>query len=388
MSIKRTNIFHPGIISLTALLFCFLVSCRKSVEPINKPENYNPYTFSEIFDAFWLGMRDNYLFWNMDKSETNWEETYKKYKPLFQNLNTENFDDILTAVDYIKEMTARLSDGHLTITFNDDRLAGFYINPSRQRKLIKDYSNNVTLDQQLYLNPEKYLDKPFNRVTGALNAIGGTINDSIAYLFFDKFNLKSAYDEPANDSTRRLINGFFQTLKSPGITKAIIDLRGNPGGAVRDLNFIAGNLTTESYTFGHLTYKLGPGQLNYQPAINAIVNAQLSALNFGGEIRILVDGLSRSMSEVFTIALRTREKTRVIGDTTWGATGVIPANYDGQLFNGGPFVAAKFINVYTPAAALTSLLGENYEKVGFPPDIRVINTDNGRDKQLETAIDK
>jgi len=368
------------------LILCTLSSCRKSVVPINKPDDYNPYTFSEIFDAFWLGMRDNYLYWDIDKSETNWDSVYTKYKPLFEKLNTQNFDDVLTAIDYIKAMTFRLTDGHLTISFNDNRLAGFSLNPSRQRKILKDFSHNVSLKQQLFSNSDKYLDKPFCRITGELNAVTGTIKDSIAYLFFDNFDLKRAYSDAANDSLRTLLNNFFLKLKSEKTKRVIIDLRGNSGGDVNDLDFLVGSMISEPFIFGKLKYKSGPGQLNYMPHIEASVMPQPHSFKFNGRLRILIDGLSRSMAEVTTMALRVRPQSLVIGDTTWGSTGMIPSAYDAQLFNGGPFIAAKFINVYTPAAALTYINGRSYEGIGFPPDIRIINSSVDNDDQLEAAI--
>lgn len=384
MNISAKKIFEPAVVILV-VLFCY--SCRKSLNQIEKPEDYQPYSYSQIFEAFWKGMSNNYVFWDIDNKNVDWDADYKKYKPLFEELNIDNYEDVLTGVDYIKDMTRKFTDGHMNITFNDSRLAGFFINPAKQRKIIKDFSQNVSIAQQLYQNPGIYFDKPYYRNTGSLNILCGTIQSSILYLSLDKFILKTSYLNSENDSIKNAFNYFLYKLGDKNITKLIIDLRGNRGGDVADLDFLVGQLTTNKLRFGTLKYKAGPNGLDYTPAINAEVQPQQGAQNFNGSIRVLTDGLSESMAEICAMSLRAFPSSLVIGDTTWGATGLIPGNYNNQLYGGGPFVAAKFINVYTPAAKFIYKDGNSYEGVGFPPDVRILNKTIGRDDQLEKAIE-
>ena len=70
-----------SIVITRAFIVLFLSSCRKDLKNVETPENYIGGSFSEVFDAFWNGMNNNYVFWDIDT--TNWDNMYKIYKPIF-----------------------------------------------------------------------------------------------------------------------------------------------------------------------------------------------------------------------------------------------------------------------------------------------------------------
>ena len=58
------------IIPVVLVIF-FISSCRKDFKNVEKPENYVGNSFGDVFDAFWNGMNNNYVFWSIDT--TKWD---------------------------------------------------------------------------------------------------------------------------------------------------------------------------------------------------------------------------------------------------------------------------------------------------------------------------
>lgn len=87
------------------------------------------------------------------------------------------------------------------------------------------------------------------------------------------------------------------------------------------------------------------------------------------------------------LSLRLLPNVKIIGETSWGATGPIGAT---NLFQAGTFKVPGYLTVYTSSAAFKYIDGRIYEGVGFPPDVSIPFssekiTDN-IDIQLEYAI--
>ena len=58
-----------------------LIACKKEISAPNPPTSYTGSNFSDLFEAFWNGMNNNYVFWGIDT--TNWDRVYNQYKPIF-----------------------------------------------------------------------------------------------------------------------------------------------------------------------------------------------------------------------------------------------------------------------------------------------------------------
>ncbi|MDR3283797.1 MAG: hypothetical protein LBS97_01300 [Treponema sp.] len=116
-------------------LCCF--SCRDVVN-LERPEDYSnagastvAVTWSSVFESYWTGMNNNYLFWNIDP--TDWDGVYNSYKPKFAALDVTKNVDFLTAYRYFQNITKDLVDGHYTLTISDLYGNTKYLDPSVAR---------------------------------------------------------------------------------------------------------------------------------------------------------------------------------------------------------------------------------------------------------------
>lgn len=250
-------------------LFCSLIfSCKKG--EITNDSTGNPDNFHKIFIQFWEKMNSQYVYW--DKESTNWNEIYTRYKPVFDNLTNSDIDK-KKSIFYFKQMTSNLIDGHFRITFQDNLLADSVINPSMSRKVKAiGFHDSYNYDEIVnsYLDPG-YLSGKGNIIRNGtlLKATTGTINKNLLYFHCNFFSLKQSHDSNDGNRINQILAYFFSELKNDSnLFKGIIlDLRGNSGGDVADLNFIAGKLLNQDILFGYSRSKTGLGKLNYLPCL-------------------------------------------------------------------------------------------------------------------------
>ncbi|TWF45154.1 tricorn protease-like protein [Chitinophaga polysaccharea] len=372
------------------------VSCRKEMPEINDPQNTIAANFNEVFDAFWNGMNNNYIFWDIDT--VNWDNVYKQYKPLFAKLNLNDSNDVRKGYTYFKQMTAGLVDSHYNITFNDTWLVDSpSISPSYERKSASPgFHNPISIFHFYDTIPRKYLDRGgairgyTNTVDGSNQyvAVSGTIQQNILYFFFSEFALKELYKTDTANGVKRVEQYFFDKLQNTANIKGIIiDVRGNPGGALADLDFLLGRMIDKQLDFGYTRSKQGNGRLDYSPWAPAFATPQAGARNITAPIVMLADAWSASMAEMTTMAVKALPNGHFVGERTWGANGPLIGNL---FFNGGQFTTNYMNLVYTSSLMLKYKDGKIYEGVGFPPDLEVKYDEAalnlGQDKQLEAAI--
>lgn len=380
---------------MIAIIVLFSVTaCRKEIPQINDPSNTISGNFSEVFDSYWNGMNNNYVFWDIDT--VNWDNVYKQYKPLFAKLNLYDSVDVRKGYTYFKQMTAGLVDSHYDLTFNDSWLAdSASINPAYQRKLASpDYHDPISIFNFYNDIPQNYLDAGSRR--GFTNtgdgrqfvAVSGTINQNTLYFFCNGFRLKELYNTDTTNGVKRVLQYFFDKLQSTtNIKGVIIDVRGNGGGALADLDFLVGRMIDKQLDFGTTRSKQGNGRLDYSPWAPAFVTPQAGARNITGPIVVLADAWSVSMAEMTTMAVKALPNGHFVGERTWGANGPLINNI---YFNGGQFKTDYIQLAYTSSLMLKYRDGKIYEGIGFPPDVEVkydaAALDRGQDKQLEAAI--
>jgi carboxyl-terminal processing protease len=165
------------------------------------------------------------------------------------------------------------------------------------------------------------------------------------------------------------MEGATHVLKNPrGI---IVDLRGARGGQVGLAPLIAGYFVQQhGQKLGTLIHREGQDQLAISPQPGA----------YGCPLAILVDGLTRSTSEVFASGLKQIGRARIFGSRTAGA---VQGSLVDKLPNGDGFqyVISKFVTT----------VGEPLEGVGVTPDVAILPTRevllSGRDPALEAAVE-
>jgi C-terminal processing protease CtpA/Prc len=376
-------------------------SCRKDLPVVNAAQNYPGGSYPDLFEAFWNGMNSNYVFWGVDS--TNWDKMYTTYKPLFAKLTTFDSASESTAENYFAAMTAGLIDSHYNLTFE---LTGNSFSPATYRRELMNpnYFTDSTFPSAVLdsLIPYKYIDAS-SLVMGTdtvsmegsatpFTAVSGTINNSILYLYFSSFALSQA-----GANTSPVFNYFFNMVQNlpPYIRGIVIDLRGNGGGEVADLDFVVGQMIKTPVTFGYTRAKNGTGRLDYTPWAPAIVKPWYGgSANIKVPIVALADHLSASMAELTTMAIKTLPNGKFIGTRTWGANGPLaPQVY----FNGGQFTigtstfgSTGYLFTYTSSTMFKYLNGSVYEGVGVPPDIYARETtaayNSGEDLVVDAAI--
>lgn len=382
-------------IIIAAILFALLSlsSCRKDLPSINQPDNYIDGTFSQVFDAFWNGMNNNYLFWDIDT--TDWDAMYTRYKPVFAQLNLNDSNDVKKSVQYFRQMTSGLVDSHYNLSFSYSSIADSSVDPAFERKVkSSDYHAPyfyAPLDYYDYLDSATTIygyDSTTNP-TSYRFAMAGTYNKNVLFFTCNEFELKSSYEATTSNGIKPVLKYFFNYLKNPpaDFKGIIIDVRGNGGGEVTDLNFLLGRLITSPLTFGYTRYKSGNGRLDYTPWAPAIITPQADAKAVSVPIMVLADNFSVSLAELTTMAIHTMPTGKFIGETTWGANGPLTSN---EFFNGGQFTAANFLFAYTSSSEFKYIDNKIYEGKGFPPDESVpynaAAIRAGRDLALEKAL--
>lgn len=174
------------------------------------------------------------------------------------------------------------------------------------------------------------------------------------------------------DLFRGAMNDFVQS----GLTKLVIDLRGNPGGYLE----AAVNMASYFLRDGQVVVSEKQGK-----AENQINHRSTGIIGLPGGIKVvvLVDGGSASASEILAGALKDHGIAKVVGSKTFGKGSVQ------ELVNldGGASLKVTIAKWFTPN-------GVNISEHGIAPDYEVqatttLKMKNGtvRDVQLEKAIE-
>lgn len=348
-------------------LSLLLMACKKNIpSPIN---DQPAASFAQVFDEFWNELNVNYVYWDIDT--TNWDAMYRQYKPAFGNLKIGDTADLSASIGYFKKMTGGLIDHHFSIDFTNAILRDSGIFPAGdQWKNSPDFHFSYS-----YIGSDKrYLDSGYllgsDYINGSsLTTLCGTIQSDILFFTCNQFLLSAAFQSSDTGGAKPVLNYFFQRLAKPtGLKAVVLDFRDNPGGDVNDLNFFAGQFISRPMHFGYTRNKSGNGRLDYTPWIDATISPAPGGSTVSLPIYILADKYSQSMAEIMTMALRTLPQCRVIGETTFGATGPFAAN---TLYDDGPFEIPGFLSVTTSSVEFKYIDGNIYEGKGLPPDYPV-----------------
>ena len=371
---------------LLLLSLLLLAACKKDIS--NPVSGQPPASFTQAFDEFWNELNVNYVYWDIDT--TNWDAVYKKYSPIFSGLRIGDTADLERSVGYFRQMTDGLIDHHFSITFTNGVIKDSSINPGEDQWR----SNPAFRLSYSYLASDMhYLDSGYQLGTdystgNALIAVSGTIHSDMLFFTCNQFLLSASFQASDSNGVKPVLNYFFQRLENPkGLKAIVLDFRDNPGGDANDLNFLVGQFIGQPLRVGYTRNKSGNGRLDYTPWVGVNVSPQAGAKAVTLPVYILADRYSQSMAEIITMALRALPQCRVVGETTYGATGPFAEN---ALYDDGPFQVSDFLSVTTSSVEFKYIDGKIYEGLGFPPDYPVAFNieaiDSGDDPQLDKAL--
>lgn len=184
-------------------------------------------------------------------------------------------------------------------------------------------------------------------------------SDDIAILTISRFD----------GETGSLAQKYAQEIKRKGISKVILDLRGNGGGYVTAAQDVASLWLNKKDLI--VTEKTGSKVIDEVRATGNNILANTKTI-------VLADENSASASEIVVGALKDNKLAQIYGVKTYGKGSV----QEPIRFNNGAVLKVTIAKWYTPS-------GKNIDKEGILPDKKIeISPDQinrGEDPQLDTA---
>lgn len=335
-------------------------------------------------------MNNNYVYWDLDP--TDWASVRRTYRPLFQQLDLLSEEDVRRSVSYFRMITKDLIDGHYICRFIPSSIKDSILYPAYDRKKKEPAFHGP----YPYLSVAyRYLDSGaiigIDTVTDGsgepIQAVSGAINRNVLYFTCNRFSLERSYYSTHPNGIKEALDHFFSELNTPDLKGVILDVRENHGGDLTDLDFLAGSLITESVLFALSRSRSGPQPLDYTPWTSAYLYPKAAGRKLSIPIVILADNFSASLSEAMVMAIHSLPNGKIVGERTWGATGVLA---DHDLYNAGSFDVPGFMSVEASSTVTKYVDGKVYEGIGFPPDINVpfhsAAFGAGKDEAIEAAL--
>ncbi len=181
---------------------------------------------------------------------------------------------------------------------------------------------------------------------------------SVSYSKIPKTNIGYIKIKVFNSETTRDFEKALLYLNKQNITKCILDLRNNPGGALIAANGVADLLLAKGKKIVSVKGRKGSG------VYNEFISKKEP--KFSGKIIILVNKGSASASEILSGAIRDNKRGKLLGVKTFGK-GSVQKSYelDKKEQIGVKITIAKY---YTPS-------GELIHKKGIQPDYKIQQMD-------------
>lgn len=324
----KNALFIIGLILLTT-------SCTK--------EWQNPHTSPKaIVETMWQYIDKNYVYF--DYKNIDWASKKAFYLNKVDD-NTSN--DSLSEV--CRAMLLELKDGHCFLVGNDKKIVQY------------DYKNDYNINFDLNIIKTKYLS---NNVQTKGNFTFGLIQDSIGYVYYERFKLGSYFQE---------VMAFF---KEKNVKKIIIDIRNNGGGNPDIAQDMVGYFVDTPTPIGFIQHKNGEGHNDFGAKIT--IKAEPKKVFFDKKVNVLINRQSFSASSYFAGMVSQLPNFQLIGQVTGGGGGAAAAY---ELPNN--WVVSITSNFFMNSK------GEHIEN-GVLPKIAVENTEADisvqKDKMLEKAM--
>jgi C-terminal processing protease CtpA/Prc len=183
-------------------------------------------------------------------------------------------------------------------------------------------------NETITLNKAQYTENPI-----FINKVINNNNKKIAYLMYNGFT--------GTDQFNTQLNNTFGTFKSEGVNDLVLDLRYNPGGAVKTAillsSMITGQFTGDIYSTEQWNSEFQEAFENENPEllINRFTDnddgVSLNSLNLN-KVYILTTGRSASASELIINSLKPYIQVVQIGTTTAGKYQASTTLYDSPNF--------------------------------------------------------
>jgi len=348
------------IIPFLLLVIMLLLSCELLLgpEPDTSPQGilYNLWNdFNNIYAYMDIRMSENVRF-------NDWHDVY--YNPLdgySRRIGPYTTEGSLFNV--CVNMLRELNDSHVVLYM-----------PGRNENSYVDNSDYFRLDAIKELLKDGGSDKYKNFYYGTVNL--PDVSSNIGYIYIIGFTEENT--DPMIQTWGRSIDDIIIDLAHTDAL--VLDVRANRGGHVYIMEYIAARFTSEPKEYLLASNKNGPGPYDFQPIKTHIIKPAHIRYTKPDikPIILLTNNDTVSVSERFTIALRTQKNVVHMGTSTRGALSVRIER---------PMVNGWFYSI--SSERVTDMNGVVYEGRGISPDAEYIveyGIEYGRDEQIRSAI--
>ena len=317
-----------------------------------------------IYAGMMNGLGDPYtVYYTKEEYKALNEDTEGKYSGIgavvSQNPNTKIIT-IVKIFDNSPANDAGLQVGDIIYKIDSEEVAGTDMDILVKTKIRGEEGTSFKMTV-LRGDDRKEVELDLTRRSIEVETVSGKMLDNnIGYIAVSQFDAVTSEQFKSN----------IESLQSQGMTKLIVDLRGNPGGLLDQVVDMLDYILPDGLVL-YTEDKYGKREEYYSDGSHELKIPMV----------VLVNENSASASEVFTATFRDFEWGTVVGKTTFGkgiVQNVLP-------LGDGTAVKITTQHYYPPS-------GYDLHKVGIKPDLEVdlnegakIGTDS--DNQLSAAID-
>lgn len=325
---------------LIVLIFVvFLSSCEHifmKPQPANTPK--------AIFDQVWTFVNNKYAFF--EYKNVDWDQSYTKYSAM---VNDDMSDEELFKVCY--DMLYELKDEHTNLISK--------FNISRNPEVFLDFPQNYSGD----LLNRNY----FNGRTQIVSSFSYFEFGDAAYFRYDSF-----MDEVSQEALDYII------IRAKNKKGLILDIRNNGGGAVINIDKLAGRFISDTTLMGTEFHKNGPKKNDFVQEKSEIYPTEKGEKYLDKPLVILTNRGCYSATNMFAAFMKGLKNVTLVGGKTGGGGGLPTAT---ELSNGWILRVS--------GSKTLDRNGFNIEN-GVDPDIKIDMTkadmDRGKDTILEEAL--
>jgi carboxyl-terminal processing protease len=309
------------------LALALVVSSFSSGQP---PGPQNPRDPVANFEYVWNRLDRNFA--QFEAKHIDWDAVGVVYRAQVTAATTEEeLWNVLLA------MVRTLNDGHVCLQEGKRRECG------DQPLQVEGFSRDLV--------KSKYLQGKAVEAAGG-KVMYGWLTPDIGYLYI--FDFKGA----ASPLYEAIDSAVAQFAKARAL---VIDVRGNTGGTAMTARQIARRFADRKRHYATVRTRYG---VRHDALLVEYRNVEPGGpVQFTGPTVLLTNRATASAAEGFTLALRVLPQVTVVGDLTEGA---LSAQLPDRMPNGWTLWVSFYV--------LTDQNGVNWDGVGIPPDLRVVNT--------------
>lgn len=115
-------------ITLPLVFLMLIVSCNFNTP--KPPVSYVDGTWKGVFEGYWTGMNNNYVFWNLDSPSDEWDVIYNQNIGKFEKLGKVDYTDAATtkeAIMLLFDVAKNLSDSHYALVVPTDKAQAVFL---------------------------------------------------------------------------------------------------------------------------------------------------------------------------------------------------------------------------------------------------------------------